>query len=71
MTALVSIKLCLHRRPARIPDSAILINIEVTAPHIDWNIVITITGDSSETSVLVEGISSCCVGNQGEESLCA
>ena len=71
MTALISIQLCLHWRPARVPDRTVLIDIELTSTHINRYVVVTVTSDSSKTSVFVEGISSGSVGNQGEEPLCA
>ena len=71
VTALVSIQLGLDGRPAGIPDGSVVIDIEITAAHIDGNIVITISGNSAETGILIEGVTSGSVGDQGKETLCA
>ena len=64
MAALVRIQLGLYRRPAGIPDGAVLIDVEITSAHIDGNVVITITSDTAQAGILVERITSGSVGNQ-------
>ena len=71
MTALIKIKLCLYRWPARIPDSFAVFNIEISSAHVDRHVVVTVTSYSSQSCVLIEGIASCCVGDKWEEFLCA
>jgi len=71
MAALISIELCLYRRPAGIPYCAIVIDVEITTAHIERYVVIAITCNSSEPCVLIEAVAAGSIGNKGEESLIA
>ena len=69
MAALVEIELRLDRRPARIPDRAVVGDIEVPAAHVDRHIVVAVTGDAAQTGILIEAVAAGGVGDQGKESL--
>ena len=71
VAALVAVELGLYGGPAGIPDSVAVLDVEVSAAHVDWNVVIAITCDTAQTSVLIEAVSACGVGYQRKESLCS
>ena len=69
VTAFIGIQLCFCRRPARRPDGAVVVDIEVTTAHVNRNVVVTVSGDSTQTGILKEVVAAGCVGNQREEFL--
>ena len=71
VAALVAVQLGLRRRPARVPDGAVVVDVEISAAHIDGDIVVAVTGDPAQTGVLVEAVAAGGVGDQREELLCA
>ena len=71
VTAGVSIQISLYRRPARRPYGLAVLDVEVTAAHVNRYVVVTVTGDSAETGILVEVIAAGGVGDQGEKLLCS
>ena len=71
VTAGVSVQIGLDRRPARRPYGLAVLDVEVTAAHVNRYVVVTVTGDSAETGILVEVIAAGSVGDQGEKLLCS
>ena len=64
MAALILVKFGLYRRPARIPDCAVVVDVEITAAHVQRYVVVAVTCDSSESRILVEAVAACSVGDQ-------
>ncbi len=64
VAALILIQLCLYRGPAGVPYSTVIVDIEVTSAHIKRHVVIAVTCDTSETCILVEAVTACCVGDE-------
>ena len=64
VAALIFVKFGLNRRPAGIPDRAVVVDVEITAAHIQRYVVVTVTCDSSESRVHVEAVAACSVGDQ-------
>ena len=71
VTAGVSVQIGLDRRPARRPYGLAVLDVEVTAAHVNRYVVVAVTGDSAETGILVEVIAAGSVGDQGEKLLCS
>ena len=69
VTALVAVKLSLYRGPAGIPDCVAVLDVEVSAAHVYRDVVVAVTGDTAQTSVLIEAVAACRVGYQREETL--
>ena len=70
VAALIEIERSLDRRPAGVPDGAVVGNIEISAAHINRDIIIAIAGNTAQTCVLIEMIAARGIGNQRKESLC-
>jgi hypothetical protein len=64
VTALIEIKGSLYRRPAWIPDSTVVVDIEITSAHIERYVVVAVTSDASEAGILIEAVAACCIGNK-------
>ena len=64
VAALILIKFGLDRRPARIPDCTVVVDVEITAAHIERNVVVTITRDPSEPGIHVEAVAACRIGDK-------
>ena len=71
MAALIEVQGSLARFPARRPDRSLVIDIEITSAVVHRDIVVAVTGYTTELRVLVEGISAGRVGDQREEVLVA
>ena len=71
MAALILVKLCLDRRPSRIPYRTVVVNVEITSAHIQRYVIVTVTCDSSESGVHIEAVAACSVRDQGEKALIA
>ena len=71
VTAFIAVQFGFYRSPARRPDGIVVLDVEVTSAHINWNVVVTVSGDSAETSIFIEVIAAGGVGDEGEERLCA
>src|SRR5574344_1996440 len=67
MTALVAVKLRLHRFEARVPDCLAVFDIEVASVRIERNVVVAVAGNAAEAGISIECVSSCGVGNKREE----
>ena len=48
-----------------------VVYVEITSAHINGNVVIAVTCNSSQSCVLVEAVTACCVRDQREKALCA
>ena len=71
VAALVAVELGLYGGPAGIPDGVAVLDVEVSAAHVYRDVVVAVTGDTAQTSVLIEAVSACGVGYQRKESLCS
>ena len=71
VTAGIAVKLCFNRAPAGVPYCALIVDIEVSSAHINGDVVVTVSCDSSESCVLKEAVASCGIGDQREELLCS
>src|SRR5574344_412397 len=71
MTALVAVKLRLHRFEARVPDCLAVFDIEVASVRVERNVVVAVAGNAAEAGIGIECVSACSVGNEGEELLIA
>ena len=71
VAALVAVELGLYRGPAGVPDSVAVLDVEVSSAHVDGDVVIAITCDTAQTSVLIEAVAACGIGYQRKESLCS
>ena len=69
MTALILIKFSLYGRPSGIPDSTVVVDVEITSAHIKGYVVIAVSRDPAEPCILIERITTCSVGDQREKSL--
>ena len=67
MTALVRIQLGLRRLPAGIPYGISILNIQIFAVDVCRYIIVTITGQTQQFGILIEGISAAGVGYQTEK----
>src|SRR5574344_405332 len=67
MTALVAVKLRLHRFEARVPDCLAVFDIEVASVRVERNVVVAVAGNAAEAGIGIECVSSCSVGNEREE----
>ena len=67
MTALIAVKLGLCGLPSGIPDRIAILDIEVFTIGIKRAVVIAITGETQELGILIEGVTSACVGDQRKE----
>ena len=67
MAALVGVELRLGRLPAGIPEGVAFLNIEVLAVAIERHVIVAVAGEAQKLCILIEGIASTGVGNQGEE----
>ena len=62
VAALVAVKLGLNGAPAGVPYGVSVLYVEVSAAHINGNVVVAVTRDAAQTSVLIEHISARSVG---------
>ena len=69
VAALVAVKLRLDGRPAGVPHRIAVLYIEISSPHINGDVVVTIACDTAQASVLVKAVSSRGVGYKREKSL--
>ncbi len=69
VTALVRVELSLDRLPCDAPYIVVIVYVEVTSACIGGNVVVTITGNSEQSCVLIEAITAGSVGEQSEEVL--
>ena len=67
MAALIEVQRSLAWLPARRPDHAAVVDIEISSTVVHRDIVVAIAGDATELRVFVEGISTGRVGDQREE----
>ena len=67
MAALIRVKLCFDRHPARIPYSIAVLDVVITSPLIIWDIVVTITGQTQKLCILIKAVASAGIGNQREK----
>ena len=71
MTAFVRIKPGLGRLPAGVPYAGTILNIEILSVIVIRNIVVTIAGQAEKLGILIEGVTSAGIGNQGKKVLAA
>ena len=71
MTALVRIQLSLRRLPAGIPYGIPVLDVQVFAIDVCGHVIITITGQTQQLGILIEGISAAGVGYQTEKLVAA
>ncbi len=64
VTALVAVKLGLYGRPAGVPHGISVLDVEIASAHIHGDVVIAVTGDAAKSSVLVEAVAACRIGDQ-------
>ena len=69
--AFVAVAARLDRLPARIPDRASVINVEVAAPEVEGDVVVAVAREPSEAGVLPEGVAAPGVGAEAEEVVLA
>ena len=71
MAALVAVEWGFTRFPTRIPDGIAFLDVEVTSAIIHRNPIVAITGDATELGILIERITTGCIGDEREEILVA
>ena len=69
VAALVAVERCLARFPSRVPYGIAIFDIEIATAVIHRHTVVAVTGDATELGILVEGITTCCIGYEREEIL--
>ncbi len=71
VAALVLVELGLDRLPARVPDGAAIVHVEVTTAHVVGHVVVAVAGQTTKLGVLPEGVAAGCVGAETEELILA
>jgi hypothetical protein len=56
MTALIEVEGSLAWFPTRIPYGTVVVDIEIASTIVHGYVIITITGDTAELRVLIEGV---------------
>ena len=71
VTALVTVKFCLGRLPAGIPDCVSILYIYVLSVAVVGNIIVTISCNAQKPCIFIKRIAAACVGDQRKEVLVA
>ena len=69
MTALIAVERCTGRSECRTPDSPCIIYVEHPAAFINGDVVIAISGDTTQLGIAIETVTSGSVGDQSEKSV--
>ena len=71
VTALVAVEWSFAGFPSGVPHGVAILDIEIATAIVHRHAVVSVAGDATELGILVEGITTCCVGDEGEEILVA
>ncbi len=71
MAALIRVEPGSRRLPCRIPEGIAVLNVEILAVAVVWDIIVAVACDAEQLCILIEGIAAHRVGDNTEEVLVA
>ncbi len=71
VAALVAVERRLRRLPARVPDRAAVVDVEIAADRVERRVVVAVAGEPAQPRVAPEGVAARGVGAEAEQLLVA